>query len=101
MRTRKFGGALGRSLLITAVYAFVGYAWIIGSELVLSSVHPESPQVFFISITKGLGFVTATAILIFALVYSNLRKIFRESNDRILNETTLKEAQRIAHVGNF
>jgi len=101
MRTRKFGGALGRSLLITAVYAFVGYAWIIGSELVLSSVHPESPQVFFISITKGLGFVTATAILIFALVYSNLRKIFRESNDRILNETALKEAQRIAHVGNF
>jgi len=101
MRTKKFGGALGRSLLITAVYAFVGYAWIIGSELVLSSVHPESPQVFFISITKGLGFVTATAILIFALVYSNLRKIFRESNDRILNETALKEAQRIAHVGNF
>lgn len=98
---KKNRNALNRSLLVTAVYAFVGYIWIIGSELALASTHPESPQVFLISVTKGLGFVTATAILIFVLVFSNLRKIIRESNDRIRNENDLKEAQRIAHIGNF
>ncbi|GEM_PF-1247152 len=93
--------ALKRSLLITAVYAFVGYAWIIGSELVVSSMLPESPQIFVISIIKGLGFVTATAALIFFLVYSSLRKITRESDKRRRNEVALEEAQRIAHIGNF
>ncbi|NTU77234.1 MAG: PAS domain S-box protein, partial [Alphaproteobacteria bacterium] len=90
-----------RSLLITSVYAIVGYIWIIGSELVVISTHQESAEVFMISISKGLGFVTATAILIFVLVYSNLRKIYRESNDRKENETALKEAQRLAHIGSF
>lgn len=100
-RTPKTGGALGRSLLITAVYAIVGYIWIIGSEIVLASTHPEPPQIFMISISKGMGFVTATAILIFSLVYSNFRKIYRESSIRIKNEAALEEAQRLAHIGNF
>ena len=100
-RMKPSGGALGRSFLITAVYALVGYVWIIGSELVVASMHPESPEVFMISISKGLGFVTATAILIFILVYTNLRKVFRESFDRQKNETALKEAQRLAHIGSI
>ncbi|MEZ4509999.1 MAG: hypothetical protein R2881_10445 [Eubacteriales bacterium] len=93
--------ALKRSLLITAVYALVGYAWIIGSELVLASVIPESTQIFLISIIKGLGFVTATAALIFILVFSSLRKVIHESDKRRNNEIALEEAQRIAHIGNF
>ncbi len=101
MQKDKTRSALKRSLLITSVYALVGYIWIIGSELVVFSSHSESPDVFMISISKGLGFVTATAILIFVLVYSNLRKIYRESNDRKENETALKEAQRLAHIGSF
>ena len=100
-RAKKSGGALGRSLLITAVYALVGYIWIIGSELVVARMHPESTEVFMISISKGSGFVTATAILIFILVYTNLRKVFCESSDRQKNETALKEAQHLAHIGNF
>ncbi len=100
-RTKKSGGALGRSLLVTAVYALVGYIWIIGSELFVIRTHPESPEVFMISISKGLGFVTATAILIFVLVYSNLRKIYRENKARLENEITLKEAQSLAHIGDF
>lgn len=93
--------AFGRSLLVTAVYAIVGYIWIIGSELVVASTHPESTEVFMISISKGLAFVTATAILIFVLVYSNLRKIIKESTERKENESALKEAQRLAHIGSF
>ena len=100
-KTRKSAGALARSLLITTIYVIVGYAWIIGSELVLISTFSENPVVFMISISKGLGFVTATAILIFALVYSNLRKVYRESSSRQKNEAALQEAQRIAHIGSF
>jgi len=95
------GSALGRSLLITAVYCIVGYLWIIGSELVLSSTHPESTEIFMISISKGLAFVTATAILIFTLVYTNLRKVYHESFIRQKSESALKEAQSLAHIGSF
>ena len=91
-RTKKSGGALGRSLLITAVYAVIGYLWIIGSDLLVTRSYSENIQAFMISISKGLGFVSATAILIFILVYSNLRKVYRESMIRLQNEATLKEA---------
>lgn len=93
--------ALGRSLFITIVYALVGYTWIIGSEIILSSVHAETPEVFLISISKGLGFVTATSILIFLLIYRNISRLIAESKIRYQSETALQEAQRIAHVGSF
>ena len=54
-----------------------------------------------ISISKGLAFVTATAILIFILVYTNLRKVYRESLIRQESEDALNEAQHLAHVGSF
>ncbi len=101
MQIKKEWGAFGRSLFITAVYTLVGYIWIIGSELVLSSRHPESPEVFIISISKGLGFVSATAILIFILIYQSFSKIVKESKERKQSEAALKEAQQIAHVGSF
>lgn len=100
-RMKHTDDSLGRSLLITAIYALVGYAWIIGSELVVSSKHVQSAEVFMISISKGLGFVTVTAILIFILVYSNLRKVYLENIGRKENEYALKEAQKLAHIGNF
>ena len=101
MQMKKTKSAFGRSLFITVVYALVGYIWIIGSELVLSSIHTESPAVFMISISKGVGFVSATAILIFILIYRIFSKIVKESQERERSETALKEAQQIAHVGSF
>ena len=101
MREKKSGSALNRSLFVTAVYALIGYIWIIGTELIVANNHPETPEVFMISISKGLIFVTLTAILIFILVFSNLRKILRETSDRLKNESALKEAQHIAHIGSF
>lgn len=98
---RKEMSALGRSLFITVVYALIGYAWIIGSEIVVSSMHPETPIIFFISISKGLGFVTTTSLLIFILVHRNISKLTAESKVRNQSETALQEAQRIAHIGSF
>ena len=101
MHKRKEKSALRRSFFITAVYTLVGYAWIIGSEIVVSAVHTESPDIFLISISKGIGFVTATSILIFILIYQNISKLVAESKVRKQSETALQEAQRIAHVGSF
>lgn len=90
-----------RSLLTTAIYAFFGYLWIIATELVLTRFHTESAEVFLINISKGLAFVTATAALIFILVYTNLHKVYHESIVRQESEAALKEAQHLAHIGNF
>ncbi|MEA5047910.1 MAG: PAS domain S-box protein [Eubacteriales bacterium] len=54
-----------------------------------------------ISIYKGLAFVTATAALIFYLVFRNLRIVLRESEERSQSEARLLEAQRLSHIGNF
>ncbi|NLI53143.1 MAG: PAS domain S-box protein [Clostridiales bacterium] len=100
-RHAKKRNALGRSLYITAVYALAGYIWIFASEYVMASALSESRRLFEISILKGLGFVTVTAILLFLLVFTNIRKIIRESESREKSETALKEAQQLAHVGSF
>lgn len=93
--------ALGRSLLITAIYALISYVWIFASEWTLASAVSESSAVFRISIIKGLAFVTATTILIFILIYNGFRKIYQESNQREKSEAALNEAQQMAHVGGF
>ncbi len=93
--------ALVRSILITSVYACIGFVWIICSEVVVSRLHEESVAVFTISIWKGLAFVAATALLIFLLVHRNLKTILQESEIRAQSETKLLEAQRLARIGNF
>jgi len=93
--------ALARSLLVTSIYAFIGFAWIIGSEIVLSLMHNESSAVFLINISKGLGFVAATSLLICFLIYNNLKKIIQESRIRAVSETRLNDAQHFAHIGSF
>ena len=101
IRAGKARSALNRSLFVTAAYALIGYFWIVLTELAVIRTHSESFEVFMISISKGLIFVTLTAILIFLLVFTNLRKIIRETNDRLKNESALKEAQHLAHIGSF
>ncbi len=90
-----------RSLLITAVYSFTGYAWILISDFTLANKYSEAPDVLFISVLKGLCYVTATAILIYFLIHSSLKKIIREISERRVSEDALKEAQQLAQVGSF
>lgn len=98
-KTRK--KAIVRSLLYSVAYAVFGYLWVIISEIILTKMHPESPEVFLISISKGLGYVTITATLLFLLIYSNIKRILHEIKERLANETALNEAQEMAQVGSF
>lgn len=100
-RARAKNDAFARSLWITLIYAFLGFAWIIGSEIVLSLTHDESSAVFMISVLKGIGYVAATALLIFLLIYSGFQKVLRESDSRARSEAALNEAQRFALIGSF
>lgn len=100
-RTKPKKEAWTRSLLITSIYAFLGASWIIGSEIVLSLTQNESNAVFWISISKGLAYVAATALLLFLLIYRSIRNILRESAVRERSEAALNEAQFFAHIGSF
>lgn len=93
--------AFARSLLIAGIYCVLGSIWIIGSEILVSFSHAESSTVFWISISKGLGYVLTTTILLFLLIYTSIRKILQTSAERERNETILNEAQRLAHIGSF
>lgn len=93
--------AFRRSILITGIYFILGSIWIIGSEVLVSLSHTESSTVFWISITKGLGYVLTTSILLFILIFQSMRQILQASALRERNEAVLNEAQRVAHIGSF
>lgn len=93
--------ALKSSLLVTAIYIFVGYLWIILTDTLVANNIPESLAVLKLSIFKGLLFVTGSAILIFILVFNNLIKVYHESDVRKKSESALQEAQLLAHIGSF
>jgi len=93
--------AFARSFLITSIYCILGSIWIIGSEVLVSLSQQESSAVFWISISKGLGYVFTTGCLLFLLIYRSMRQILEASAVRERNEAALNEAQRLAHIGSF
>ena len=93
--------ALAKSTMITSIYAVFGIAWIIVTDLLVANHFNESFEVYFASIAKGLLFVLLTSVLIFTLVYTWFYKMLLEATGRAVSETALREAQRLAHIGNF
>ncbi len=93
--------ALVQSFAITAVYALFGFLWIVISEAIVAKNLQESPEIYTVSIAKGLVFVALTCGLIFILVYRNLIKNMRDGENLKKSEVALNEAQRLAHVGSF
>ena len=93
--------ALTKSTMITSIYAVFGIAWIIVTDLLVANHFNESFEAYFASIAKGLLFVFLTSVLIFILVYTWFYKMILEAAGRSSSETALREAQRLAHVGNF
>jgi hypothetical protein len=87
--------------MITTIYAVFGIAWIIVTDLLVANHYGESFEAYFASIAKGLLFVFLTSALIFLLVYNGFYKLILEASSRASSEKALREAQRLAHVGNF
>lgn len=100
-RNSPVGDALAKSTMITSIYAVFGIAWIIVTDLLVANHYGESFEAYFASIAKGLLFVFLTSALIFLLVYNGFYKLILEASSRASSEKALREAQRLAHVGNF
>ena len=119
---KKSNLAINKSLKITSVYFLFGCAWIVLTDLLTSEMQGVSSIVLNISILKGLFYVSATAALIFVLIYSTIRKLvalkesLQISNDKLeisnnelhteiekcnTIENALLKAQRQAHIGSF
>ena len=67
------------ALKITGIYLVFGFLWIFLSDTILTSIAPSIEFLSYISIIKGLVFVTICGILIHRLVYNSIKKL-KESN---------------------
>ena len=58
-----------RALVVTAVYAVLGSAWIYASDRLLRLVVADASRVADLSTWKGLGFVLVTSLFLYSLVH--------------------------------
>jgi two-component system, cell cycle sensor histidine kinase and response regulator CckA len=65
-------GARNGALRITACYAFVALAWILGSDFVVSLAMPGVAAGVWVHVLKGTGFVAATAACLYVWTYREL-----------------------------
>ena len=63
-----------KALAITLIYFVVGCLWILFSDKLAEALFTELSTLVLFSITKGLFYVLATAVLIYALVYPPMKK---------------------------
>lgn len=64
-----------KSLTITVIYLIFGFAWIMFSDMLLDFLISERSDIFIVNIIKGVFYVILTAVLIFRLIYSALKKV--------------------------
>lgn len=77
-----------KTLKITAMYFFIGCAWIYVSDIIVQFYFSELSQVLFYSILKGVSYVFVTAALIFCLTYPALKEVLdsKESIKKVNSE---------------
>lgn len=94
-------GAFMRSLRITLLYFLMGALWILVTEAIVVVQLGEFTTVSLINIVKGLVYVLITALLLFAIVFDNFRKVYAMNEKLKTSEASLLEAQRLAHIGSY
>ncbi|SHJ15372.1 sensor domain-containing protein [Parasporobacterium paucivorans] len=80
-----------KTMMITVVYFLFGCTWIVVTDFVARSVSGENVEAFMFSVTKGIIYVCITAVLIYGLVYSALRKLMN-------SELRLTESEALFHT---
>jgi diguanylate cyclase (GGDEF)-like protein/PAS domain S-box-containing protein len=67
--------AKAKSIKIVVVYLFFGCVWILGTDLLSNTTFNNIPDVYLVSIIKGLFFVMMTGLIIYLLIYPPLKKL--------------------------
>ena len=98
---------VGRAALrITAIYVALAVLWIVGSDRLLLLFVPDAVSRYYVSVGKGLAFVSITGLVLFLLVRAQLsrleeqRKKAQDSLDTVQAQdvelrATLEEKQRL------
>ncbi len=103
-----------KSLKIAFIYLILGFLWIVFTDKFAGQLF-GSASFYTLSLVKGLLYVLLTAAVIFALIYSDLIKVFKlgadlqaaneslkQTNSKLLmKERALLAAQGLAHIGSF
>lgn len=84
---------------LVVLYAVVAGAWIIGSDILLGSLHGRSAQSVAADIGKGLAFVAVTAVLLAVLLHRRDVILDAERGRAARLESTLDDARRMDAVG--
>jgi PAS domain-containing protein len=79
----------------------MGALWILVTEAIVVVQLGEFTTVSLINIVKGLVYVLITALLLFAIVFDNFRKVYAMNEKLKTSEASLLEAQRLAHIGSY
>lgn len=80
------------ALKITFVYFIVGSLWILLSDKLVEILVEDKATVTIISIAKGWFYVVVSALLIFSLVFTTLRK-FLDAKNQLQNINNLLEEE--------
>ncbi|PRR80800.1 PAS domain S-box protein [Clostridium vincentii] len=71
-----------KALKITYIYFLIGSLWILLSEKLVEFLIKEQSIIILVSIVKGWVYVFITSILIFSLIFTEMKKV-TESKDKI------------------
>jgi len=88
------------ALLVAVIYLGVSTAWIIGSDaLVEVLAGGDLTTVHRLQMTKGIGFMVATAVGLYALVAASLARQRRQAEEMLRMEEMLSVSQRLEALG--
>lgn len=87
--------AKSKSIKIVAIYLVFGCLWILVTDLLSNTIFTDIPDVYAVSIIKGLFFVMMTGIIIYLLIYPPLRKLVDSEQKLIGINEALEEKQSL------
>jgi len=87
------------ALKITAIYLLVGSLWIIFSDMLTERLIPGRYDVMLVSMTKGILYVISTAMLLYFLIYSALKKLTDSEFKLNKSEAMLRTVFNQAPIG--
>ena len=88
-----------QALKITVIYLLLGSFWIIFSDMIAEQIVAEHYNMMLVSMTKGILYVVATAILLYGLIYYALKKLTYTETKLKKSETLLRTVFNQAPIG--
>lgn len=105
---RMYDKAKKSVLRIGLIYVCAGALWILASDKIVDRLLPDAQQISHFQTYKGLGFIAATAVLLYLAMRWSLRQIDEEKTTRrsvedalLESEKTLRRAQAVAGLGRW